>query len=141
MLSTWNYARFVSACAYYTWQVFSATSQVAWPPCTKKCHTIRESSLRTYVAHDFSTSLDTHGIPVVVVAWLLTYSEDLSHSWSSSCLIDVVAAYNILQHTNCFALACHRYTSWPHPTSFAHAQCACIAISACPPYKRINPYH
>ena len=35
--------------------------------------------------------LDTHGMPVVVVAWLLTYSEVLFHSWSSSCLIDVVA--------------------------------------------------
>ena len=96
--------------------------------------------LSRYVAHDFSTSLDTHGMSVVVVAWLLTYSEDLSHSWSSSCLIDVVAAYNTLQHTNCFALACHRYTSCPRPTSFAHAQCARIAISACPPYKCINPY-
>ena len=84
--------------------------------------------------------LDAQGIPVVVVAWLLPYSEDLSHSWSSSCLIDAVAAYNTLQHTNCFALAHHRYTSWPRCISFAHAQCSRITISACPPYKCINPY-
>ena len=43
-----------------------------------------------------------------------------------------MAAYNTLQHTNCFGLARNRYTSWPRPTSFAHAQCARIAISACP---------
>ena len=92
--------------------------------------------------HEIMHFLLAH-VPMAHVIFLLNIS---LLQWSTCCLVDVAAVYNTLQHTNCFTLAHHHTRSRSCPTIFAHAQCACITISACPTYvqplhKCINPYH